>query len=347
MRAMLHAVILALGLAAAVPAAAQMRIAATEPRPTLKAEAAVASALVRIGDLIENAGAVADVAIFRAPDLGHTGMVQTARVIEAIRPHRLSDVDTGGMSEIAVTRLSRVITAREIEERIAATLAGQHGLGDVKDLSVGFDREVRPIHVESSASSELMLAHASFDRAAGRFDVTLQLSGSAGDQRRKLRYTGTIAQTLQAAVLLRPLARGETIKTADLAIERRPKGIVGADTFHATEQIAGLAARRALRAGELVRAADLMRPEIVRQNETVTILFEMPGMLLNVRGKAVESGAEGDLVNVLNPQSKRTVQGTVTGPGRVTVVSTTPRVMPTEPDTTASIPPATAQPRTE
>ena len=42
-----------------------------------------------------------------------------------------------------------------------------------------------------------------------------------------------------------------------------------------------------------------------------------------MRGKALEAGAEGDIVNVLNVQSKRTVQGTVTGPGRVTVAAPT------------------------
>ena len=43
--------------------------------------------------------------------------------------------------------------------------------------------------------------------------------------------------------------------------------------------------------------------------------------MLTVRGKALEAGAEGDIVGVLNIQSKRTVQGTVTGPGRVTIAA--------------------------
>ena len=43
--------------------------------PALKREVIVTGELVRIGDLVENAGAVAEVAIFRAPDLGQTGGV--------------------------------------------------------------------------------------------------------------------------------------------------------------------------------------------------------------------------------------------------------------------------------
>jgi flagellar basal body P-ring formation protein FlgA len=62
-----------------------------------------------------------------------------------------------------------------------------------------------------------------------------------------------------------------------------------------------------------------MKPDLVLRNEAVTLIYEAPGLMLTIRGKALESGAEGDLVNVLNIQSKRTVQGTVSGPGQVTM----------------------------
>jgi flagella basal body P-ring formation protein FlgA len=82
-----------------------------------------------------------------------------------------------------------------------------------------------------------------------------------------------------------------------------------------------MAVKRPLRIGQAVRAADLMKPEIVRQNEAVTITYERPGIVLSVRGKALEAGAEGDVINVLNIQSKRTLQTTVTGPGRVSAAA--------------------------
>jgi flagella basal body P-ring formation protein FlgA len=43
-----------------------------------------------------------------------------------------------------------------------------------------------------------------------------------------------------------------------------------------------------------------------------------------VRGKAVEGGAVGDVIGVLNIQSNRTVQATVTGAGRVTIAAPGP-----------------------
>src|SRR4051812_9618743 len=58
-------------------------------RPTLKAEATVIGDVVRIGDLVENAGEAAEAAIFRAPDIGQTGTVPASRVLEAVLLHRV------------------------------------------------------------------------------------------------------------------------------------------------------------------------------------------------------------------------------------------------------------------
>jgi flagella basal body P-ring formation protein FlgA len=109
-------------------------------------------------------------------------------------------------------------------------------------------------------------------------------------------------------------------------IERRPRAEIGRDIVNDQGQAVGLAARAALQPGRPLRVADLMRPELVQRNETVTLLYEVPGITLTVRGKAIEGGAEGDVISVLNEQSKRTVQGVVAGPGRVIISTGSPRL---------------------
>jgi flagella basal body P-ring formation protein FlgA len=119
--------------------------------------------------------------------------------------------------------------------------------------------------------------------------------------------------------LARAFNRGETVRESDILVERMPRNEITADTIARPAAVIGQAARRALRAGQTIRPVDLMKPDLVGRNDTVTIRFEVPGIVLTVRGKALAAGAEGDLVPVLNPQSKRVVQATVDGPGRVVV----------------------------
>src|SRR5436190_18706401 len=73
--------------------------------PVLRANVSVTTDIVRIGDVIDNAGAAAKIAIYRAPDPGTTGTLPVAQVISALRAHQVIGVTTGDLREISVTRL--------------------------------------------------------------------------------------------------------------------------------------------------------------------------------------------------------------------------------------------------
>lgn len=311
------AALLALGAAAAADPAPE--------HPKLKAEAVITGGIVRIGDLVDHAGIIARVPIFRAPDLGVTGTVSAEAVVEAVRPYALVGLDTGDVAEVRVTRASRAISAKTIEDVVAQALAAQYALGPVKDVVVHFERELRAIHVEPNAKGDPRVAYLNFDSRSGRFDVTLDMPTGAVT-RGTLHLSGRAAATVEVVTLIRPVERGEVIRSTDVAVERRPRADVGRDLIKSADQAVGLAARSAMQLGRPLRIADLMKPEMVQRNETVTLVYKVPGIMLTVRGKATEGGAEGDVISVLNEQSKRTVQGVVAGPGRVVVSSSTPQL---------------------
>jgi flagella basal body P-ring formation protein FlgA len=289
--------------------------------PALKSAATVAGEIVRIGDLVENAGAVAEVPIFRAPDVGLTGSVPVAQVIDALRGHHLIGLDTRGLSEVAVTRAARAITTKDIEASVLRILAGRYGLPEPDNLAVVFDNDVRSIEVEATATKELTVARLSYDPRTTRFDITFELPGSAVARRLPLHFTGALSETFETAVPTHDIAQGQVLKASDLALERRPKGQMTSTTVTSIEQAQGLLAKHAMRAGQIIRTADVAKPELVGRNENVTIVYEVPGILLTMTGKAVDPGALGDTINVVNVQSKRTIQATVVGPGRVSVGS--------------------------
>jgi flagella basal body P-ring formation protein FlgA len=296
------------------------------PAPKLKREAIVSSDVVRIGDLIDGAGPAAGIAIFRAPDIGETGNVPAYRVLDAARAHGLADVDPQGNAEVAVTRAGRVLAAADIAAAIARVLAARSGVADARNLAVAFDRDPQPLHLETAA--DLRVAYTYYSARSGRFDIVFEAPEDAA-QRTSLRYSGYAVETLPVVVPVRPLARGEVIKAADVTIERRPKADFHDGALAATE-VTGLAVRHAVHAGQPLQSVDLMRPQVVQRNEPVTLIYQVPGLVLTIRGKALESGADGELVNVLNVQSKRTVQGTVAGPARVVVNTPAARLAASE-----------------
>lgn len=303
--------------------------------PVLRANVQVTGDIVRIGDLIDNAGPAAQIAIYRAPDLGTTGSLPVAQVINALRTHQVIGVDTRDLKEISVTRLARAIDGKDIEAQIGRALERKNGLGEAANLSLTFDRDPTDIKLDAGFTGAMQPTAVRFDNRNGRFDITFEIANDSGIGATKLRFTGTAVETVEAAVLLRSVERNEVLKSSDVAIERRPKAEVGADAA-SRDRAVGMQARRQLRAGQAVRVADLVKPDLVQRDQAVTIIYETPGLYLTVRGKALDGGTEGDVVSVMNLQSKRTVSGVVTGRGQVTIPGIPSRPAPVV-DTTSSI----------
>jgi flagellar basal body P-ring formation protein FlgA len=303
--------------------------------PVLRANVTVAGDIVRIGDVIDNAGTAAQIAIYRAPDLGTTGSLPTAQVLAALQAHQVIGVDTKDIKTVAVTRLSRTIEAKDIQLQLGHALERRGGLGDAANLALTFDRDVQDIQLDASNNGTMQPISARFEPRNGRFDVSFEIGNDINAAPVKLRFTGTAVETVEAAVLTRTVERNEILKSTDVTTERRPKAEIGGDAAVRTSAV-GMQARKQLRAGQAVRVADLVKPDLVQRDDNVTLIYEAAGLYLTVRGKAMEGGAEGDVVNVLNLQSKRTISGVVIGRGQVAIAVATPRLPAESAEITAS-----------
>src|SRR5450631_921857 len=331
-----RSLLLVTALLAASAAAAQTRDDAIAA-PVLRASVIVSGDLVRIGDVIDNASSSAQIAIYRAPDLGTTGSLPTEQVLSVLRAHQVIGVDTRDIREIVVTRLARSLEARDIELAVARALEHRGGLGDAANLSLAFDRDIGDLKLDSSNTGAMAAVSARFEPRNNRFDVSFEIANDNIATPTKLRFTGTAIETVEAAVLTRNVERNEVLKASDVVTERRPRAEIGGDVAGRGRAV-GMQARKQLRAGQALKTADLAKPDLVTRDQNVTLTYESTGLYLTIRGKALEGGTEGDVVNVLNLQSKRTVSGVVSGRGQVTVSMSTPRA-PVASDTTSSIAP--------
>lgn len=316
--------LLTAALIAAAPLPAFAQSAGTAPTvPVLRAKVTVTSDIVRIGDMIDNAGDAAAIAIYRAPDLGTTGSLPTAQVLAALRAHQVIGVDTKDLREVSVTRLARTVEAKEIEQNVATALEHRNGLGDAKDIELTFDRGVQTLQLDAANAGALHPVSVHFDPRGGRFDVAFEIANAKGSAPTRLRFTGTAVETVEAVVLMRAVDRNEIIKASDVAVERRPRMEIGRDVA-VSAQVIGMQARRQLRLGQALRQSDVAKPDLVQRDQAVTIVYHAAGITLTIRGKALENGTDGDVVNVMNLQSKRTFSGIVSGRNQVLVSAPQP-----------------------
>ncbi|WP_199581146.1 flagellar basal body P-ring formation chaperone FlgA [Bradyrhizobium sp. MOS003] len=302
-------------LALALPAAAADDFIAS---PTLRASVTVTSDVVRVGDLLDNAGSAALIPVYRSPDLGTTGTLTVGQVLSVLRAKQVIGVMTGDLKEVQVTRLARTLANKDLETAVAAALGHRFGLGDAANITVTFDRGVAEMRLDASNSGALQPVATRYDARSGRFDIAFEIANDSSPVPTKLRFTGTAIETVEVAVLTRDIDRTDLLKSSDIALERRPKAEITGEPASRDRSV-GMQLRRPMRAGTPLRAADMVKPDLVVRDQSVTIIYKVPGLYLTSRGKAIESGAEGDTVSVLNVQSKRTLSGVVTGRGQVTI----------------------------
>lgn len=299
--------------------------------PALRGDVTASRDALTLGDLVEGAPeALARTPVFRAPALGRTGTIQVARIVEAARALGLDAIETGGRGQVTVARAARRIGVGEIEVTVREALAKREGI-DPRGVAIVFDGALPGLVVPPDVVDGLAAPEIAYDPRGRR--VTALVVVGAGEGRASLRVSGSLVETVEVGVVARALAKGDAVAAGDIAVERRPREGVPADAQVETGRVAGglvagglvgQVARRSLPSGAVVRAGDLQRPEIVVKGDPVLIVFEAPGMSLTLRGRATDGGALGDSVGVVNAATKKSLQATVVGPGRVSVAPKPP-----------------------
>ncbi len=119
---------------------------------------------------------------------------------------------------------------------------------------------------------------------------------------------------------IRPIPAGAALSEADvelIALDNPPP-----DAITDLEALRGLAARRVLRPGLALRQSDLRAPLVVRRGEPVTVAVKGAQFALTLQGRAMNDAERGQIVRVLNPQSRAIVEAVAVSAG---LAETVPR----------------------
>jgi flagella basal body P-ring formation protein FlgA len=122
-------------------------------------------------------------------------------------------------------------------------------------------------------------------------------------------------------VPVRPIGAGEIIRARDIEMVRLRSDQVGPTNVNDPDKLLDKSARRVLPAGQPVRVSDIAAPILVNRNALVNVTIASKRLSIVMQGKALDEGAEGDTVRVVNTRSNKVVQGTVSGHNEVTVMT--------------------------
>ncbi|WDI31543.1 flagellar basal body P-ring formation chaperone FlgA [Hyphococcus flavus] len=85
----------------------------------------------------------------------------------------------------------------------------------------------------------------------------------------------------------------------------------------AYEPFIGMELKRAVYAGKVITANDIGMPTLIDRNAIVMLEFERGPLLITTEGRALDAGAVGEMVRVMNLSSKIILTAEVVGPNKV------------------------------
>ena len=298
----------------------------------LKTGATVTQDVIRVGDLWENAGDKANLAIAQAPQPGKRVTLDNRWLVNLANNNGLEWRSSSQFERIVVERGGQSIDLNlvETELREALTLEGMPK-GSTFEIS---NRQSLSLIIPMDAEPTIAIKDLSIDARTQRFTATVETPAGSPSALR-VKVSGRTFNTTRLPVLGRAMNRGETIGEQDIIWTEVRDDNLRQDLVIDPKKIIGMEPRLLLKALSPLRIADLQRPMAVSRNGLVTMTLQTPFMTLITQGKAMEDAGVGDIVRVTNLQTKQIVEARVQGPGSV-MVAATAAITPTKPMTAAA-----------
>jgi flagella basal body P-ring formation protein FlgA len=295
---------------AALPAAAA----------SLKPASSISRDTIVLGDLFADlpAGVSADKPVGKAPpptrklDFNALQLqdIAIANQLDWSAPDRFVHVD--------IERAGHAIGREQIMAALRPALV-EHGMPG--DAVVTLDNELMRLVTPAEKPTSVAIEDLTYDTVLGRFQGLVSTPAGSPDAMR-VRISGRTVQTILLPVPARAIGSGEVIRVTDLQLMRVRIDRAGNMVVSDPDRLIGRTARRMLAAQEPIQVAAVAPTILVPKNSIALARIQSGRILITMEGKALDDGAQGDSIRLMNPRSNKIVQGIVTGPGEVTLMST-------------------------
>lgn len=280
---------------------------------SLRSVSVVTGDTLKLGDIFDNVGHNADYVIGAAPQPGKDMTLNARTLYRIASAMDLSWRPTSTNDHIIIRRDATLISYNDIQNTLRSALKekGVHGNFNLK-LNSGKPSITLPKEMEENIEITAM----SYDRGRDYFKATL-VAPSKENPIKKIDVSGNIERLTTVPVLNVNLQNGDVISARDIEMVEIPQYEVQHNMIANKEDMIGMTPRRMAYAGKFLQNGSLIKPQLVTRGEQVNITYAEGALTLSAKGKALQSGAKGDIVRVTNATSARTVDAVVTGQNEV------------------------------
>jgi len=282
---------------------------------TLRPSVTVDSEVVHLGDIFMDAGKNAGNVVAAAPAPGRSELYTAFRLRAIAEEAGLQWTPTSRYDKVTIERTGRTIPTADIEAALRKSLVAA---GAPRDRHIALAKRDLELYAAPDAVEPFRVVDTRYEPNSGRFAAVVEVPTGARSVDR-VQVAGTLYEIASVPVLGRVMQRGEVIRDADIDMIEMQQSAVPRNAVLDKKRIVGQTPRRLMRAGVPLSPNDLQAPVVVAKGSLVTLLLRTDRMLITAQGKALDDGAAGETIRVVNTRSKTTIEGKVSGAGQVTV----------------------------
>ncbi|MCE7887110.1 MAG: flagella basal body P-ring formation protein FlgA [Alphaproteobacteria bacterium PRO2] len=284
---------------------------------SLKQNSVVTGDTITLGDVFQGLPANNEKVLGLAPQPGQE-MVLNARTLLRIavaldlpwRPMNSGD-------HIVLTRAASIVDRDMIEEALRMKIANEGISGKYKIIIPDVSSRIT---LSPDIAPGVEITEFTIKPETGWFEA-MAVAPSVANPVSRTKINGTVQKLVDVPVLRETLKAGDVIGARDIDYIEMSEKEIRQDMLLKEEEIVGMTPRRMTSPGKPLKTIDLEAPQVITRGDIVTMLFQSGALTLTASGKAMEHGAKGDVIRVVNNSSKKTIEGLVTGEKEVTITS--------------------------
>jgi len=281
---------------------------------TLRTLTTLTAPVVKLSDLFDDAGSRADRVLGPAPAPGERIVVEAAQLAAIARQFGVDWRPTSSADRAVLDRPGKLMPRASITEPLLAALARVGAPAEAELELPGFDAPLVPAEAQPSVAVEQV----DYEGTSGRFTGVVLIAGPAMAPMR-VRLSGQVDEIIHVLVPLHRLSAGTVLRAGDLTPAAVRAASVRGDVVQTASEAVGQELRHPMPEGLPIPLAELQHPLAVLKGAHVGMELRVPGLTVVAQGTAMEGGALGERIQVLNPVSGLAVEGEIVGPDRVTV----------------------------
>ena len=281
----------------------------------LRPEVTLDAGVVRLSDLFDAAGPQADRVLGPAPAPGGRIIVEAPQLAAIASEFNVAWRPGSPADRAVLDRPGRPVPRGEAMAALRSALASAGAPEHCGIELPGFDPPLVPF----GEALHPVVSNLDYDRASGRFSALLSITAHAMDPV-NIRVAGRVIEMVDVIVPVRTLPPGTVLQADDLRSASVRASLLQSPVARVASDAAGMAVAHLAPEGQPLALAELHRPNAVTREQAVLLLLDSPGMTLSAQGRALQSGAVGDRIRVVNTGSRAIVLGVVVGDGQVRVM---------------------------